>query len=398
MFSRRTAWVPADDPLAAALQAHRAAGLPLVDLTGSNPTALGLVHPPAVYAALGDPGGAFYDPDPLGLPAARDAVAGYYAARGASVPRERLCLLASTSEAYAHLLALLCDPGDAVLVPRPGYPLLPMLADLAHVELAGYPLLYDGTWSIDLPALAAALAACPRARAIALVAPNNPTGSYLAPDELAAIDALAAGRGLALLVDEVFWDYPLGHAPKASPIMSPTRALTFVLSGLSKVAALPQLKLAWIAAQGPAALVDEAMRRLELVADAYLSASTPVQRAAGALLAAAPAMQSAILERARDNLGHLRRACAGTSLTALDVQGGWLALVRLPAVHDLDGAAWALQALRGGVLAQPGELYDLEGPPHLALSLITPPEAFQRGVDRLLDIAARVVASGPCSL
>lgn len=390
MFSRRTAWQPADDspPVPSAS--------PVLDLTASNPTAVGLVHPADLYARLGDPGGAAYDPDPLGLPSARAAVAAYYAARGADVPLAHLCLLAGTSEAYAHVLALLCDPGDQVLVPHPGYPLLPMIADLAGVELRPYPLLYDGTWSIDLAGLAAAVDAAPRARAIALVAPNNPTGNYLSADELAALEDLAAARGLALVADEVFFDYPLEHVPAASPIDA-ARALTFVLSGLSKVAALPQLKLAWIAARGPDALVREAMRRLELVADTFLSAATPVQRAAGPLLAAAPAMQRTILARARANLAALRRACERTSLTPLAVQGGWTGLVRLPRVFDLDGRGWADELLRGaGVLTQAGELYDLP-PAHLALSLITPEPQFAGGLARLTAHVDRVLTSGPCS-
>lgn len=389
VFSRRTAWLPADDlpPVSSAS--------PVLDLTISNPTAVGLVHPPDLYASLGDPGGAAYDPDPLGLPSARAAVAAYYAARGAAVPLDHLCLLAGTSEAYAHVLALLCDPGDQVLVPQPGYPLLPMIADLASVELRPYPLLYDGTWSIDLHGLEAALAAAPRARAIALVAPNNPTGNYLSPAELAALESLAAARGLALVADEVFFDYPLEPVSAASPIDA-TRALTFVLSGLSKVAALPQLKLAWIAVRGPAPLVREATRRLELVADAFLSAATPVQRAAPTLLAAAPAIQRTILARARTNLAALRRACAPTTITPLAVQAGWTAVVRLPRLHELDGRGWSRELLHAGVLTQAGELYDLP-PAHLALSLITPEPEFAAGLARLTAHVERVVTSGPCS-
>lgn len=404
MFSRRTAWPPADEPALCG-------GPGVLDLTVSNPTAVGLLHPPDLYASLGDPAIAAYDPDPLGLPLARAAVADYYRARhpGLGLELADICLLAGTSEAYAHLLAILCDPGDVVLVPQPGYPLLPMLADLAHVELRPYPLHYDGAWSIDLDALAAAVD--PRTRAIVLVAPNNPTGNYLTRAEIAAVDALAAARGLAVLVDEVFFDYPLkpvpgdtpsgpGHLPQAgpqprppSPIDGSPAALTFVLSGLSKVAALPQLKLAWAVARGPAPLVREAMRRLELVADAYLSASTPVQRAAPALLAAAPRLQAELGARTRANLERLRRACAGTSLSVLDVDAGWTALVRLPRIVDDGGRGWARELLRAGVLTQPGELYELP-PAHLALSLITPEPEFAAGLDRLTDAVARVLASG----
>ncbi|MDC0715898.1 pyridoxal phosphate-dependent aminotransferase [Nannocystis bainbridge] len=387
MFSRRTAWPPVDDaPLVAPPGA--------LDLTVSNPTAVGLSHPPDFWASLGDPGSAAYDPDPLGLLQARAAVADYYRARapGLALDLADICLLAGTSEAYAHLLAVLCDPGDVVLVPQPGYPLLPMIADLAHVELRPYPLLYDGTWSIDQAALAAAV--CPRTRAIVLVAPNNPTGNYLAADELAAVDALAAAHGLGVLVDEVFFDYPIGHVPGASPLDAPRQALTFVLSGLSKVAALPQLKLAWAVARGPQALVREAMRRLELVADTYLSLATPVQRAAATLLAAAPAMQAAICRRVRANLDRLRRACIGTALGVLDVEAGWTALVRMPHVLDDGGHGWARELARVGVLTQPGELYELP-PAHLALSLITPEPDFADGLERITEHVAHVLASAP---
>lgn len=389
VFSRRTAWPPVDEP-------PLVAGPGVLDLTISNPTAVGLRHSPDLWASLGDPGSAAYDPDPLGILPARAAVADYYRARvpGLDLDLADICLLAGTSEAYAHLLALLCDPGDVVLVPQPGYPLLPMIADLAHVELRPYPLLYDGTWSIDLPALEAAV--CPRTRAIVLVAPNNPTGNYLAAEELAALDVLAAARGLAVLVDEVFFDYPIGHVPKVSPIAGPRQALTFVLSGLSKVAALPQLKLAWAVARGPGPLVREAMRRLELVADTYLSAATPVQRAAGSLLAAAPAVQAAIRARVRANLDRLRRACVGTSLGVLDVEAGWTGLVRLPHLFDDGGRGWARELLHAGVLTQPGELYEMP-PAHLALSLITPEPEFADGLERVTEHVAHVLASGPCS-
>jgi aspartate/methionine/tyrosine aminotransferase len=269
-----------------------------------------------------------------------------------------------------------------------------MIADLAHVELRPYPLLYDGTWSIDLVGLEEVID--PRTRAIVLVAPNNPTGNYLSAAEIAAVDALAAARGLAVLVDEVFFDYPIGHALKDSPLAGPGEALTFVLSGLSKVAALPQLKLAWTAARGPATLVREAMRRLELVADTYLSAATPVQRAAPALLAAAPAVQAAIRARVHANLDRLRRACAGTSLGVLDVEAGWTALVRLPQILDDGGRGWARELLHAGVLTQPGELYELP-PAHLALSLITPEPGFAAGLERVTERVAHVLASGPCT-
>lgn len=398
MFSRHTAWSTEPSPLDLAVAALRRAGEPLLDLTISNPTRVGLTHPPALWRELCDERSATYDPASLGVRSAREAVADYYAARGRRPDPDHIGLCASSSEAYSFLLALLCDPGDAVLVPQPGYPLLRVLAELAHVELVPYPLLHDGTWSIDQQGLTQILAATPRARALVVVAPNNPTGNYLHPHELPLLDALLTPRSIALITDEVFHDYPLTDAARPSPALTPPAGLAFTLSGLSKVAALPQLKLAWWLATGPEALVREATRRLELIADTYLSAATPVQLALPRLLAAAPAIQAQISARTRHNLATLRAACHNTAITLLDLDAGWTALLRLPAVHDLDDDAWARQLLHTArVVIQPGQLYDLHGPPHLALSLLTPEPTFAAACDRLRAAVAEVLASGPCS-
>ena len=395
MFSRHTAWSTEPSPLDLALA--RADRSTLLDLTSSNPTRVGLTHPAALYTDLHDERSALYDPASLGILSAREAVADYYAARGRRPDPAHIGLCASSSEAYSHLLALLCDPGDAVLVPQPGYPLLRVLAELAHVELVPYPLLYDGTWSIDQVSLSEILAATPRARALVVVAPNNPTGNYLHPHELPFLDALLAPRQIALLTDEVFFDYPLRPTPRPSPALTPLATLAFTISGLSKVAALPQLKLAWWHATGPAPLVHQAIARLELIADTYLSVATPVQLALPRLLAAAPAIQAQISARTRHNLATLRAACRDTALTVLDLDAGWTALLRLPAVHDLDDDAWALQLLaRARILTQPGNLYDLHDPPHLAVSLLTPESTLAAACDRLRAVVAEVLASGPC--
>ena len=395
MFSRHTAWSTEPSPLDLALA--RADRSTLLDLTSSNPTRVGLTHPAALYTDLHDERSALYDPASLGILSAREAVADYYAARGRRPDPAHIGLCASSSEAYSHLLALLCDPGDAVLVPQPGYPLLRILAELAHVELVPYPLLYDGTWSIDQVSLTEILAATPRARALVVVAPNNPTGNYLHPHELPFLDALLAPRQIALLTDEVFFDYPLRPTPRPSPALTPLATLAFTISGLSKVAALPQLKLAWWHATGPAPLVHQAIARLELIADTYLSVATPVQLALPRLLAAAPAIQAQISARTRHNLATLRAACRDTALTVLDLDAGWTALLRLPAVHDLDDDAWALQLLaRARILTQPGNLYDLHDPPHLAVSLLTPESTLAAACDRLRAVVAEVLASGPC--
>jgi len=397
MFSRHTAWTAGPGPLDLALAGLQRAGIRVLDLTVSNPTALGFTYPAECYRGLVDERSAQYDAASLGLASARTAVADYYTRRGAApleFDPDAIGLCASSSEAYTYLLALLCDPGDAVLVPQPGYPLLRMIAELARVELVPYPLLYDGTWSIDQVGLELALAATPRARALVVVAPNNPTGNYLAPAELHTLDTLLAARDIAMLVDEVFWDYPLIPGPHTSPALGPRGALTFILSGLSKVAALPQLKLAWWLTLGPPALVSAAMARLELIADTYLSAATPVQLALPDLLAAAPAMQARISARCRHNLELLRHTCRDTAMTVLDLEAGWTALLRLPAVHDLDDAAWALHLLQHGhILTQPGHLFDLDDPPRLALSLLTPEPEFTAACERLPALVARVLAS-----
>jgi hypothetical protein len=382
MFSRRTSFETEPNALTRALARERSAGRPLLDLTVSNPTRVGLRYPPEFYATLIDQRSAAYEPEPLGLESARRAVAGYASAGGGDLAPECVWLCASTSEAYAYLLALLCDPGDAVLVPRPGYPLLDWVADLSGVRLVPYPIRYDGGWWLDAATLRAALAREERARAIVAIAPGNPTGHYLAAGELRALEELCRERELALLVDEVFSDYPLREdAERVAHTAGPRRCLTFVLSGLSKLAALPQLKLAWGLACGPGA--DAALERLAFVADAFLSAATPVQLALPAILAAAPGMQERIRARTRANLDALRRELAGTPLALLDAEGGWSAILRLPALPDWSDERFALRLLeRTGVLVQPGALFDLEGC-HAVVSLLCEPETLACGVRQI---------------
>jgi hypothetical protein len=391
MFSRRTRWETEPNPLSRALTAHRQAGRPLLDLTVSNPTAVGLRYPASFYAGLADARSAGYEPEPLGLASARRAVAEYSRARGGSCEPESVWLCASTSEAYAWLLALLCDPGDAVLVPRPGYPLLDWIADLSGARLLPYPLRYDGSWWLDVEALRAALAREERARAIVCIAPGNPTGHYLDSKELSALEDLCLARGLALVVDEVFSDYPLREgADRVAHAAGRRRCLTFVLSGLSKVAALPQLKLAWGLACGPGA--DLALARLAFVADTFLSAATPVQLALPAILAAAPEMRDRIRARTRANLAALRRELASTPVAPLDAEGGWSAILRLPALPDWSDERFALRLLeRAGVLVHPGALFDLEGC-HLVLSLLCEPEILVRGARRIACEAEALLA------
>lgn len=390
-LSARSDWPATPSGWARAVQRARAAGTLRFDLTPSNPTAVGLCHPPAVYRALGDPAVARYEPEPLGLPSARAAVAAYYARRGRSVDPGRLWLCASTSEAYAQLLTLVADPGDAVLVPRPGYPLLEMLGDLAGVRRVPYPLRLDGGWFIDIDELERVVQAQPRARALVVVAPSNPTGAMLDPPQWEALQRCARAHALALLVDEVFADYPLRPTEDRLRFVGDDQRPCLVLSGLSKVAALPQLKLSWVVMHGPAAIIDPLRARAELVADAFLSVATPVQRALPQLLDAAEQIQPRIRERLLANLDDLRARVRGQPLDLLPADGGWTALLRLPAVHELDDLGWARRLLEAGVLVQPGFLFDLPAPPRVAVSLLTPPEVLGRGVARLLECVSAVL-------
>ncbi|MEM9463064.1 MAG: pyridoxal phosphate-dependent aminotransferase [Myxococcota bacterium] len=393
-LSARSAWPSEPSPWAQAVQHARDANPELLDLTPSNPTQVGLVHPGPVYRALGDPGGAHYDPHPLGLPAARDAVAAYYARRGRVVDPARLWLCASTSEAYTQLLTLLADPGDTVLVPCPGYPLLDMLGDLAGVRRVSYPLRRDGRWSIDLDGLDRAIARSPRARVLVVIAPGNPTGAMLDPAQWHALRARARAHDLALLVDEVFADYPLDPPPDRLRFLGDDDAPCLVLSGLSKVAALPQLKLSWVVMHGPEAAVTPLRARAELAADALLSVATPVQRALPTLLLAAEPMQRRIRERLAENLGVLRTGVRGQPLDLLPADGGWTALLRLPVVHELDDLGWAQRLLRAGVLVQPGFLFDLPAPPQVAVSLLTPPCVLRWGIQRVVECVGAVIDAG----
>jgi len=389
VFSRRTGWELSPNALSRALASRRAAGGSVVDLTVTNPTAVGLLHPPSLFAGVMDSGVSGYEPEPLGITRAREQVAAYYRSRDCACDAGEVFLTASTSEAFAYLMALLCDPGDAVLVPRPGYPLLDYLAALSGIRLVHYSLRYAGTWHVELEELRVLAGADARVRAVFATSPGNPTGAYLKRGELAAIERLCAERELALVVDEVFADYPMRADPERVDCTLGARdCLTFVLSGLSKVALLPQLKLSWGVACGPPARVGAALARLALVADSFLSVATPVQLALGRILAAAPALQVRVRERTSANYAALRAALAGGAASALDAEGGWAALLRLPALGGLDDEGWALALLEAGVCVQPGSLYDLDGC-HAVVSLLSEPAPFAAGVAVLAREVAR---------
>jgi hypothetical protein len=333
--------------------------------------------------AFDDPRMLVYEPSPAGAAEARQAVASYYAARGERVETGRILLTASTSEAYAWLFKLLSDAGDHILVPRPSYPLFEFLANLESVAVRPYPLVYDGGWAIDLEALAAAVSE--RTRAVVLVNPNNPTGSYVKRAELETLSRLCAQRRIALISDEVFSDYALGEAPdaeRAGTLVGVEECLAFSLSGLSKVAGLPQMKLGWMVASGPAKLRAEAMEKLEWIADTYLSVSTPVACAAARLLASGESVQRQIRERTAGNLAVARDALARSAAGILAVEGGWYITVRMPRIRSEED--WAIQLLsQEGVLTQPGFFYDFESEAFLIVSLLTIPDVFREGMARL---------------
>jgi len=359
---------------------------PLLDLTSANPTAWGFTQPSAI-TRLAHPAGRRYAPDPCGARVTREAIARYYARRGCSLDPERLVLSASSSEAYGWLFKLLCDPGDVVLAPEPSYPLFPFLATLESVTLAPYPLVRADGFRIDLPSLRARLESERRVRAILVVHPANPTGSLVADDEREALLALCAAHGVALVVDEVFHDYRT--APVDSFVGRDASVLTFVLSGLSKVALLPQVKLGWVAVHGPPAARAEALARLEVIADCYLGVSTAVQLAAPSILDGVDAVQGALRARLAHNRRRLVAHCDGAPLSLVPSQGGWYALLELPRTRDDD--AWVELFVREERIAvQPGYFYDIGEPGTVVLSLLISPQVFDDAVAR---IVARVSGS-----
>jgi len=385
-FSARSAHDPTPNALTQALAARRAAGRPVLDLTVSNPTRAGIPYDEAaIVAAFADRSVLAYEPAPLGPLAAREWVAAELRSAGiASARAEDLVLTASTSEAYAWIFKVLCDPGDEVLAPEPSYPLLAHLAALEGVQLVPYPLRWDGTWHLDLDALAHVRS--PRTRAVVVVHPNHPTGSYVTRDELRALIAL----GLPIVSDEVFARYPLRDDPaRVVSAAEDAGVLTFAMSGLSKLAGLPQMKLAFTHVAGPRDDVRAALARLELVGDTFLSVGAPVLAALPTLLAARAPTERAILARVRRNHAALHALTATNSpLTPLRSEGGWYACVRLPRV--LSEEAWALRLLEtDGVLVQPGYFYDFADEAWVVLSLLTPEADFDEGLARL---RARVAA------
>ncbi|MGC2637422.1 MAG: pyridoxal phosphate-dependent aminotransferase [Acidobacteriaceae bacterium] len=426
-FSARTAWDLEETRLARALRERRRAGLGILDLTASNPTQCGFAYDEAaILAALGDERAMLYDPDPRGMRRAREAVCRYYAERGAAVEPEQVFLTTGTSEGYSWLFRLLCDAGDEVLIAQPSYPLFDFLAQIEDVRLAPYPLLYDHGWQIDWSGLRERVTE--RTRAVVVVHPNNPTGNWTR--EGGELEALCAEFGLALIVDEVFLDYGMGDdahpirdeaadqggAPAIVGQPTPDKdgapscaegelrlrgdrgavgrsfatgthsCLTFVLSGISKIAALPQMKAAWICALGPEPEMGKALERLEVVADTFLSMNAPVQCALESWLDGAAAMQQQIRARTRGNLQALDDILARhPAVTRLEVEAGWYAVLRVPALGRDEDLAVRLVEERG-VSVHPGYFFGFGGDGWLVVSLLGPEEEFRRGVETVCSV------------
>jgi alanine-synthesizing transaminase len=382
VFSKRTNYAFAKNALTEALDERRAKGSPILDLTESNPTRAGFVYPAdTILKALSSPDSLTYQPEPLGLLKTREAIAAYYAERGRSVEPGHILVTASTSEAYSYLFKLVADPDDQILIPRPSYPLFDYLARLNCTETADYPLVYDGSWRVDLDRLAHVITE--RTRALVVVNPNNPTGSTLAREEWSAVVEICSRLQLPVICDEVFYDY-FHQAPSFDPLRGADIPL-FVLNGLSKTVALPQLKLAWMVVSGPQDFRHRALARLEIIADTFLSVSSQVQHATPSLLAARTTIQEQIRGRLLANVSRLHEILDGSPARALHVEAGWYAVVRLPAIFTED--EWVLQLLeRNGTLVHPGYFYDFEDGPFVVVSLLTPPEEFTTGIRALVAL------------
>jgi alanine-synthesizing transaminase len=415
MFSDRTNWKLAQNRFTQAVEEVRAAGVRLLDLTISNPTRVGLEYDSqAILGAFASPRALDYDPQAKGLLCAREAVARYYRSEHGirDLDAERIVLTTSTSEGYSFVFRLLCNAGDELLVPKPSYPLFEFLADLQDVKLVPYPLIYDHGWQMDFPSLEKAVTG--RTRGVVVVHPNNPTGSYVKAGEAESLNAFCRERGLALIVDEVFLDYRLAAAdreaaesvrdpcqgtpsgvPKAMENQSAFRrwgsfagnreVRTFTLSGLSKISALPQMKVAWAVTSGPEAEVAAAMARLEVIADTYLSMNAPVQWAVPALLEQRRSVHQQLLERVRANLTELDRHLAGQkACQRLIVEGGWYAVLRVPVTCSDEDLAIALVREKQ-VLVHPGHFYDFPSDGYLVVSLIGEVAKFDEGIGRVLE-------------
>ncbi len=383
-FSNRTGWDFGPNELTLAVSGRRGRGERILDWTLSNPTLCGFPYEEGeIRAALASPASLRYEPDPQGLLEGRKAVSTWYARRGTALNSGSIVLTAGSSEAYSWLFRLLCDAGDNVLIPKPGYPLFDDLARLNDVRLVPYRLRYDGLWHVDLETIRRGVSE--RSRAIVVIHPNNPTGNYLSPAERVWLCRFAAERSLALIADEVFWTFPFEEGTPPPSLHGSDAPLTFVINGLSKLAGLPQLKLGWITVSGEPRKVEEASRRLAMIGDTYLSVNTPVQAGLEEILVHSSNLAEAIRLRAVANYRHIHDRLRGTRVTLLGAEGGWNAILRMPG--ERTDEEWALLLLeRSGLLTYPGHFFDLEGGVFLVVSLIVEEERTLEYLDALLKI------------
>lgn len=386
-FSKRTNWNTEESELSLAFRQRQSAGLPIYDLTASNPTRCGFKYSADLLPPLVDPATLDYDPNPKGSLWARHAVCRYYADHGVTLDPGQVVLTTSTSEAYSYLFKLLCDPGDEVLVPQPSYPLFDFLADIEVVRIVSSPLVYDHGWQIDIEGLRRSITG--QTRAIVLVHPNNPTGHFTKLNEARQVAAVCREFDLALIVDEVFLDYgfdaPDFHESFAGLDLG---IPVFIVSGISKICALPQMKAAWLVAVGPHSVA--ALERLEVLADTYLSMNAPVQRALPTWLEGRMAMQSQILRRVQANLAELDRQLARQLqmlVNRLKVEGGWYTILRIPAMHPDE--VTARQLLDLGVWVHPGQFFGMSGSGWLVISMLCTEVQFSRGIEIFLEYIHR---------
>ena len=385
MFSKRLPAHAEVNALSRTVAALRAAGTPIVDLTESNPTKAGFPYPLDLLTALADGRALDYDPQPCGLRSAREAVAADYARRGVAVDPAHVVLSASTSEAYSWMFKLLCNPDEGVLVPQPSYPLFEHLTRLEAVRTVPYLLEYHGRWEIDVESLAAAP---PDTRVLLLVSPNNPTGSYVSVREVERLTAMCRDRQWAIVADEVFAEYTLDAQAPATELVRDADVLSFTLGGASKSLGLPQVKLAWMLAGGPPHMRDAALAALELIADTFLSVSTPVQVAAPDLFRRAAEVRRGIHDRVTHNLGRAREVARRyRSCDLLRTEGGWSAVVRVPATRGEEALVLDL-VQREHVLVHPGFFFDFPHEAFVVVSLLPPEEVFAEAFDRVLRFAS----------
>ncbi|MBF0523025.1 MAG: pyridoxal phosphate-dependent aminotransferase [Candidatus Omnitrophica bacterium] len=380
-FSRRTDWELSSNQITSIVDQLKKENQEILNLTESNPTACGFQYSGNILRALADKESLSYEPDAQGMLKAREAITDYYRTKNVHISPEQIFLTASTSEAYSYLFRLLADPEDCILFPTPSYPLFQFLGDLNDVQLDFYPLQYFNEWVIDFKELEEVLN--PRTKGIVLVNPNNPTGSFIKPYELEALNALCHEQGLSIICDEVFHDFSFEEKKDHLSLVNNKPVLTFVLGGLSKTLALPQMKLSWIILSGPSELVKIAQARLEVISDTYLSVNTPVQHACASWLKDRHEIQNQILERIRHNLEFLKNQVIPVGCQLLHAEGGWYAVVRIPNTQTEE--EWIMQFLKqDGVFVHPGYFFDFSDDTHIVLSLLPQEKVFQEGLSRVL--------------